>query len=529
MALLVVFFALGFVSARNKSGTYDEKGHLSYGRQILETGSFRRNIPRHNSKIPVTALNALPAWGARALDKELPDGRALRYNRLPTLLVGVVLGWLVFAWGREARGVRAGLAAVALFAFSPNLLAHSRLITSDTATSLGVFAACYAFWRFTVRPGWGRLVVAGLALGFGLTTKVSSLLLLPTFGLLALILLLRRRGWPMSASAESSGAVTFGRGALRAATDLVTIFAVALVTINAAYLFEGSLTALDDYELSSRKLISLAEVPVLGAIPVPLPYGYVQGVDMIAMTTDRDRWTYCLGEYRPRGFPHYFAVGLLTKTTVGFLALLASALALLLISFGPGRKSRTGDETGIVDLFLLLPAALWFVYLSFFFHFHIGFRYALPILPLLFVFVGGLAARWPLRSIPGFAVLLALVLHAASSLAVHPHYLAYFNEPSGGPINGWRYLIDSNLDWGQDRAWARRVYPEESEVRVIAYPKGPTAGRLMVNVNALVGLKPHEAKRYAWLRENFEPVDHVGYSFLVYDVTVDDLKRLGFR
>ena len=52
IAFLLLFFVLGLVSARNKSGTYDEKGHLSYGRQILETGSFHRTNLRHNSKIP---------------------------------------------------------------------------------------------------------------------------------------------------------------------------------------------------------------------------------------------------------------------------------------------------------------------------------------------------------------------------------------------------------------------------------------------------------------------------------------------
>ena len=33
---------------------------------------------------------------------------------------------------------------------------------------------------------------------------------------------------------------------------------------------------------------------------------------------------------------------------------------------------------------------------------------------------------------------------------VAPHYLAYFNELAGGPANGFKELVDSNLDWGQD-------------------------------------------------------------------------------
>ena len=33
---------------------------------------------------------------------------------------------------------------------------------------------------------------------------------------------------------------------------------------------------------------------------------------------------------------------------------------------------------------------------------------------------------------------------------IHPHYLAYFNQIAGGPRGGARYLLDSNIDWGQD-------------------------------------------------------------------------------
>ncbi len=210
-------------------------------------------------------------------------------------------------------------------------------------------------------------------------------------------------------------------------------------------------------------------------------------------------------------------MGFATKTTVGFLGLLILALSLRLVLV----RSPMRD----VELFLLVPSAFFFIYLSFFFHFHIGFRYILPVLPLLFVFVSQLAEHRPTRTGLQLTTGILLLLHAISSLTVYPHYLAYFNEPSGGPLNGWRYLIDSNLDWGQDRAYARWVYAPGSPVPVIQNPRRPVAGRIMVNVNSLVGFKPGQDKRYAWLRENFKPVDHVGYSFLVYDVSAAQLRE----
>jgi len=40
---------------------------------------------------------------------------------------------------------------------------------------------------------------------------------------------------------------------------------------------------------------------------------------------------------------------------------------------------------------------------------------------------------------------------------VRRDYLAYFNQVAAGPKNGYKHLVDSSLDWGQDlpalRSW----------------------------------------------------------------------------
>ena len=45
-----------------------------------------------------------------------------------------------------------------------------------------------------------------------------------------------------------------------------------------------------------------------------------------------------------------------------------------------------------------------------------------------------------------------------------PDYLSFFNTACGGPLNGRRVLLDSNLDWGQDlkraTAWRREAAVE---------------------------------------------------------------------
>ena len=60
-------------------------------------------------------------------------------------------------------------------------------------------------------------------------------------------------------------------------------------------------------------------------------------------------------------------------------------------------------------------------------------------------------ARRP-RSEPRLAVLAVIALiswQAVETATVFPFGLAYFNELVGGPREGYRALVDSNVDWGQ--------------------------------------------------------------------------------
>ena len=61
---------------------------------------------------------------------------------------------------------------------------------------------------------------------------------------------------------------------------------------------------------------------------------------------------------------------------------------------------------------------------------------------------------------------------------------------------------------------------------VIVDPRKPQAGRIVVPVNALVGVN-RSPEEYRWLREHFTPVDQIAYSFLVYDVPKEMLQQVG--
>ncbi len=98
---------------------------------------------------------------------------------------------------------------------------------------------------------------------------------------------------------------------------------------------------------------------------------------------------------------------------------------------------------------LLIPPACYFA-ASLVSRSNAGERHLLPLYPYLFVFTAAVLLAAPLpkwRGIVAAAMGLLLIVETGS---VHPHYLAFFNALAGGPIGGKQYLVDCNLDWGQD-------------------------------------------------------------------------------
>jgi len=100
-------------------------------------------------------------------------------------------------------------------------------------------------------------------------------------------------------------------------------------------------------------------------------------------------------------------------------------------------------------------------------HLDIGLRHLMPVYPVLFVLAGAnvfwLRARKPLFKIALAALLMGTMIE---SLFVWPNYLAFFNPLVGGPRNGYKYLVDSSLDWGQDlpglHQWLEKDLPAEN-------------------------------------------------------------------
>jgi len=475
-SLVAAFLVLAFLGLRGQDPTSDERLYFGVGRTLLLTGRWQGFAPLLHPPLSyyVNSLPLLLEQGPFTYWNPL----LLRLCRVTSLLAfGVPLLVAVFLWARDRAGSESAAVAVALIGFSPTLLAHAGLITPDLPLTATGFVALYLFWKAqqleSGPAAWGA------SLGLALLAKGSGwLFVVAIVGLAAL-----RR--------------TAGVGRLR---PVLAGLAVALFVLNLGYGFTG-LFDLEGKRALLEKVpdVTLARAVAWAAAPFfPLPY-------LKAMATQlhvaAQGWpSFLAGEVSRTGWRHYFLVALALKETVPFLILLAVSLA---------RAWRRGRR--LDDLALLLPAGLFFVAFSLG-GVQIGVRYVLPALPFVAVLAAGLVRD--LRPVGRAAVLVLVAWHAMSAVRACPHFIAYFNELAGGPENGYRYLGDSNLDWGQNRsqaqvfAWANRL-PFEP-------PALPASGRLVVSATRLQGTFDRET--YRVLREQYDPVGHVGYAYLVYDL-----------
>jgi hypothetical protein len=136
----------------------------------------------------------------------------------------------------------------------------------------------------------------------------------------------------------------------------------------------------------------------------------------------------------------------------------------------------------------------------------------MPALPFLAVFAAGLyrSAGPALRLV----VVALAAWHVVAAARACPYFIPYFNELAGGSANGYRYLGDSNLDWGQNLSEAQayaRAHGLALEPEVL-----PASGGVIVSATQLQGI--YEPEKYRVLREEYDPVGHVGYAYLVYDL-----------
>ncbi len=549
VACLVLQAALAVDCARSWTPTHDEFWHLPIGLRMWTSGKFDDDVinpplVRMWAAIPLAFGGALPGdAGAKPDVGDIGDAfwaanSDVRFwflcGRLMIIPLATLTGLILALWGRAWYGERAAFLSVLLFSCCPTVIANAAIVTHDLPLAAAWIATLFALVRFAERPSGRQGLLFGAVLGVAQLTKLSALVLGPVCVVVWFVL-----RWRIVRD-EASTATVLARQWLAA-------MAVALLVINASYLFRGTGTALKDLPFASGRMVTVQRaLTVVGWCPVPLPRDYIAAFDRLALDLERKHPVYLDGEWRDRPFARYYAAALSYKLPLSALVLILVATATL-----AWPRPNTLDRRRAVCL--LIAAAILPVLASGSAN-QIGVRYVLPTLPLLHLFAGQ-AARWlsDSRRRVVWLIVWAATLTAPLALRFHPHHLAYFNVLAGGPARGGWHLVDSNIDWGQDLhalkafmderqlheiglAYFGTVVPARIGINATPLPsRFPQPGWYAVSVNFVHG-RPHAIRdqngdrtqvgigEFGYFRF-FEPAARIGYSIDVYHLTDRDIAR----
>jgi hypothetical protein len=529
-ALLAALLLIHITSLRHRGLTTDETLHYAYGYRALHN-TPRRTSVLDSSTMPFSSIHAMTsenlAMLARAADFPLRNSWTgqIKRGRYATIVLSLLLALYVVQWSYELYGRNGALLSLALYVFDPNLLAHGQLVTADLPAALMTTVALYHFWRFLKLGGKGRALLSAATLGLSQLAKYSCVYLYPIFLVIAAIYC-----WSAPAVA---GPVTPGwhrliRGLRRCVTAIAFFAAVSILMINLGFGFDGIGTPLARYTLKDPAFKKLQAMPIIGHIPLPLPVAYVQGLDLVKIEERMGQGfgnIYMAGKLRVnhhdgtlRGFPGYYFYAAFFKVPIATQVIFLVALFAYF-----WRRDQAASALRRQEVFLLVPMLLYWMYFNFFFNAQIGIRHVLPVFALGIIFCGRFLAK-PESKLRSCAAMILVIWVAASTLSYYPHFISYFNEFVLDRKMAYRHLADSNLDWGGNQ-WYLDNYVRRHPGTIVD-PRKPQTGRIVVPVNALVGVN-RDPNEYRWLREHFVPVGHVAHSFLIYDVAKERLPQHG--
>jgi hypothetical protein len=524
--ILIILAAQLILGSRRISATYDEQYHIANGIYFLRTGDPGL-IPAHPPLIEVLATLPLLAnpdlvvplrdsassavsnleYSDQLLWRLNPNGRSIvARTRLPIIGLTLLLAVTVYAWTRELFGPIPALLALTLLSFDPNILAHGNLTTNDIGVTCFATLALYTFWRWMSRPTAARAVIAGLTLGLAQVSKFSAVYLIPA---LIIILVTDRMGKSTTAASRLHLKPTL--------RYLIIIAVAAYCAIWLAYGF--NVGTLKGYPFPAREYLT----------------GLQAAKSLVAGGKDSFLW----GAWSPTGWWYYFPVAFAVKTPIPTLILIGASCVFVY---------RRGTWRSTLPL--VIPVVIYFA-LSLASPFNIGYRHLLPILPCLFIFTSQLALVDWKTSRPGSTIVAAMVIWLIiASVLIFPRYLTFFNEIAGGPDNGYKILVDSNLDWGQELIGLREYMTQENIPSVKlsyhgtadpmaygvvyeplpSYPYNqwtsdtvpdillnPPRGVYAISVNNLQGLRFKNHDLYATFRER-KPDAIVGHSIFIYRI-----------
>jgi 4-amino-4-deoxy-L-arabinose transferase-like glycosyltransferase len=425
ISIAIFSFFLTFSAARTISLTWDEPSFIVSGYSYLDNKEFK--LSPDNPPL-MQVLTALPL---RFLDLQSPDYSHEDYrsnsrvqfanlffennvnkfhemtilSRLPVHLLFVLLVIMTGLFVKKIAGLIPSIIASVLVSFSPTLLAHGQLATTDFGCTVFMFISVYTFYLAVHAGNNKRWVICGIVTGLAFLTKYTALLLVPIFIIFTLYEIIFNK---ICNKALFRGII-------------ILVFFILLV-LSLGYKFT--------------------------------PWLYVSGISQIYVRNNPDAYYYLFGNVLDGAVWYYYFAVFLAKTPVATLLLLAISAYV---------SVRYKFDRDIIIYFLVPVGVIMFV-CAFDTH-NLGIRRVLPMYPFLFSFISCTYNHINADNLKKTIFSTFLAWNIITTIIAYPHYISFFNIAVGGSNNGPNLLEDSNLDWGQDLPalveWQKNNYPDE--------------------------------------------------------------------
>lgn len=587
-AIIITVVVLAITSVWDDSLIVDEIPHVGAGYSYVSKGDYRLN-PEHPplakdlAALPLRFLNLdqsvfdTKMW-LSDINGQWEFGRYLIYNsgndaqeithavKLPMLIFFILSAALIFRWGYELYGSRGAFLALILFAFSPTVVAHSRFVTTDMAALFGILYATYFFVRYLRSDTRKNFWLASIFFGVALLAKFSTILLAPFFILLALVYSIVNREKIVNSYFPLLNSI------------LVMLIGVLLVVWPVYYLHVKNYPperqkrdtqvilqtvfgdSTDRYNFIIKPINYTSDKPAIRALS---QYGL--GLARVFHQTSEPHYVYFLGDVTTYGSRIYFPVVYFLKEPLAWWLL--AMIAMLFIAWqvnGPSKKSFRGWGKVVREHFVEFALVLWLLIYwgsSIKSTLNIGVRHLLPVYPFMILLVSGQLSKLGSRVhglgsrklLTIYYLLFSTLLswYVIENIKIFPHYLTYFNQVVGGPDNGYKYVVDSNLDWGQDLVrfskWVKKNNIQRIETDYFGWAdpyyymgtayerlwsgkylnaqdfiaRNQTDGWLAVSATFLMGSEGpannYNPNNYLWL-QSYEPISKIGNSIFVYRI-----------
>jgi len=535
--MLGFMFVVSVLNARNDSAIFDETAHIGAGYSYVTEGEMRLN-PEHPplikdlAGIPLRFLglnfdvkdksfwtgNIDGKWDAGQWEagKYLLYGagndadRIIFWARFPIILISLLLGYFIFRWTRELAGVLAGLFALALYAFDPNILGHNHFVTTDIGIAAFITFFFYYFLQFIKRPSWKNVLQAGIFMGLVQLAKFSSLMTFPIFAMILVIYPLVKLKANENISRFRILGEYMGKGILIFSISMIIVWGV--YAINTHNTSKETMAEIIDFNFPERdndnvkNLYTNKSLHFLNENSITRPLStYGVGIGYVFRRVSGGNGAYFLGQVSSIATPKYFPVVFLIKEPLVSLFLMLSALIISLLCFfknifrkknvilsemSPRHEVERSNPIRFLDSLRSLTmtylrhniastAMFSFVvlysYLSITGNLNIGLRHLFPIFPFIFILTAKIIFDFIKRhrrdeAMPrlySIVLLILVLILIVQTISAYPSYMSYFNESVGGPKNGYKLVTDSNADWGQDLKRLKLFLEEHPEIKNI--------------------------------------------------------------